>query len=154
MEQKLDEMIASSIKKFKQSQIKAYEKVNAVMCTFFLDFGKELFHSDCKITLGKIFYRIVSDTMCFKSSSSSLFSISNLHYIESFYCLFGQYVSENTTAIDKLALVAWEYHKVIIDNVSNTEEALFFVDEMINHNFSLEEFKEFIKNKKASSTQR
>ena len=135
------EWISEVSKRFHQSQIKAAVKVNDEMLRFYWQLGKELHDRKDKFSYGQSFYKTISRDLRRELPDVKSFSETNLRYIAELYSevsnlpqLGEDFRSEE---IEPLFAIPWGHHKIIIDKCNgNPKKALFFVNQVIQNNWS------------------
>ena len=138
------EWISEVSKRFHQSQIKAAVKVNDEMLRFYWQLGKELHDRKDKFSYGQSFYKTISRDLRRELPDVKSFSETNLRYMQKFAELYseisnlpqvgGDFRSEE---IEPLFAIPWGHHKIIIDKCNgNPKKALFFVNQVIQNNWS------------------
>lgn len=138
------EWISEVSKRFHQSQIKAAVKVNDEMLRFYWQLGKELHDRKDKFSYGQSFYKTISRDLCRELPDVKSFSETNLRYMQKFAELYSEIsnlpqVGEDfrSEKIEPLFAIPWGHHKIIIDKCNgNPKKALFFVNQVIQNNWS------------------
>lgn len=138
------EWISEVSKRFHQSQIKAAVKVNDEMLRFYWQLGKELHDRKDKFSYGQSFYKTISRDLRRELPDVKSFSETNLRYMQKFAELYSEIsnlpqVGENfrSEEIEPLFAIPWGHHKIIIDKCNgNPKKALFFVNQVIQNNWS------------------
>ena len=138
------EWISEVSKRFHQSQIKAAVKVNDEMLRFYWQLGKELQDRKDKFSYGQSFYKTISRDLRRELPDVKSFSETNLRYMQKFAELYSEIsnlpqVGEDfrSEEIEPLFAIPWGHHKIIIDKCNgNPKKALFFVDQVIQNNWS------------------
>ena len=145
--------ISDIAQRFKQSQIKAATKVNVEMLRFYWSLGKDIFEKDVSNKYGSGFYKRISSDLQSELPDIKSFSVTNLHYMRWFYELYPNaenlpqlgVESEEVTNLPQAGVnfeslifsIPWGHNKLIIDKCKgNTDKALFFVKETLNHTWS------------------
>lgn len=155
MDEKFIEWVTTLSKKYKQSQIKAAVRVNFELIRFYLQLGEEINETSFKKKYGNKFFEKLSDELKRKIPDAKGFSTQNLRYIESFYILFRKIFQQVVAKlplvnlndansetiehqlIDKLSIVPWGHHVVIINKcMRNPAKAWFFINKTIDNNWS------------------
>lgn len=136
--------ISEVSKRFHQSQIKAAVKVNDEMLRFYWQLGKELHDRKDKFSYGQSFYKTISRDLRRELPDVKSFSETNLRYMQKFAELYSE-VSNlpqlgedfRSEEIEPLFAIPWGHHKIIIDKCNgNPKKALFFVNQVIQNNWS------------------
>ena len=138
------EWISEVSKRFHQSQIKAAVKVNDEMLRFYWQLGKELHDRKDKFSYGQSFYKTISRDLRRELPDVKSFSETNLRYMQKFAELYSEIsnlpqVGEDfrSEEIEPLFAIPWGHHKIIIDKSNgNPKKALFFVNQVIQNNWS------------------
>ena len=138
------EWISEVSKRFYQSQIKAAVKVNDEMLRFYWQLGKELHDRKDKFSYGQSFYKTISRDLRRELPDVKSFSETNLRYMQKFAELYSEVsnlpqVGEDfrSEEIEPLFAIPWGHHKIIIDKCNgNPKKALFFVNQVIQNNWS------------------
>lgn len=138
------EWISEVSKRFHQSQIKAAVKVNDEMLRFYWQLGKELHDRKDKFSYGQSFYKTISRDLRRELPDVKSFSETNLRYMQKFAELYSEVsnlpqVGEDfrSEEIEPLFAIPWGHHKIIIDKCNgNPKKALFFVNQVIQNNWS------------------
>lgn len=138
------EWISEVSKRFHQSQIKAAVKVNDEMLRFYWQLGKELHDRKDKFSYGQSFYKTISRDLRRELPDVKSFSETNLRYMQKFAELYSEIsnlpqVEEDfrSEEIEPLFAIPWGHHKIIIDKCNgNPKKALFFVNQVIQNNWS------------------
>ena len=138
------EWISEVSKRFHQSQIKAAVKVNDEMLRFYWQLGKELHDRKDKFSYGQSFYKTISRDLRRELPDVKSFSETNLRYLQKFAELYSEIsnlpqVGEDfrSEEIEPLFAIPWGHHKIIIDKCNgNPKKALFFVNQVIQNNWS------------------
>lgn len=133
MEQQFKEWVASLIKTYKQSQIAAAIKVNGEMLLNNYIIGKEIHESIFFKKYGDYFFTNLSEELKTRIPDKLNFSVENLQDIEKFYLLYKDVFSE---FLDLLVIVPWTNHKHIVNACSDYKEALFYVQQIIDKEWS------------------
>ena len=122
--------------KYKQSQIKAAIKVNSEMLSFYFELGKEISNTSFKATYGSKFYDNLSKELISNLPNVRGLSPRNLRYFENFYLLYKDKVQILPQVVAQLFSIPWGHHRYIIDKCKDVEEALFFVNKILENNWS------------------
>ena len=138
------EWISEVSKRFHQSQIKAAVKVNDEMLRFYWQLGKELHDRKDKFSYGQSFYKTISRDLRRELPDVKSFSETNLRYMQKFAELYSEIsnlpqLGEDfrSEEIEPLFAIPWGHHKIIIDKCNgNPKKALFFVNQVIQNNWS------------------
>ena len=132
-----EKWILSVCKEFKQSQIKAAVKVNSEMLGFYWRLGEQIADKKKVAKYGDNFFKFLSQDLSEKLPQSHCFSPTNLRYMERFYLLYADEVSNFPQLEEDLKSVPWGHQKYIIDRFSDdVKKAIFFVQKTIENNWS------------------
>ncbi len=130
------EWIKDISKRYKQSQIKAAIHVNSEMLKFYFELGKEISELSFKAEYGNKFYDKLSKDLTNEMPEVKGLSPINIRYMERFYCLYSKEIKNVPQLVEKLSMVPWGHHRSIIDKCKTTEKALFFVNKILENNWS------------------
>ena len=122
--------------KYKQSQIKAAIKVNTEMLSFYFELGKEISSTSYKAEYGSKFYDNLSKELINNLPNVTGLSPVNIRYMERFYLLYEDKIQIFPQLVEELFSIPWGHHRYIIDKCKNVDEALFFVNEVKENNWS------------------
>ena len=128
--------VSSISAKYKQSQIKAAIKVNSEMLSFYFELGKEISNTSFKATYGSKFYDNLSKELISNLPNVRGLSPRNLRYVGYFYLLYKDKVQILPQVVAQLFSIPWGHHRYIIDKCKDVEEALFFVNKILENNWS------------------
>lgn len=123
-------------KRYRQSQIKAAVKVNSELIRFYYELGRDIVRMKGETRWGKHFYQSLSNDLRKAFNEAKGFSVRNLQCMRQFYELFGdKQISPQVAA--QLFAVPWGHILLIISKVKrNQDKALFYVQQVIRHNWS------------------
>lgn len=147
------EWIKTISKNFKQCQIKAASKVNEEMLMFYWQLGRDIYNLNEANSYGSNFYGKLSADLSKELPDIKSFSPRNLRYMNDFYCMYHnvpimqQAVAKSEdTNLQKLVAnknqniifrIPWGHHIQILNKCKdNPEKALFFVNKVIENNWS------------------
>ncbi len=150
--------------KIKNSQIKAALQVNSELISLYWDIGGMICEKQTKNNWGsKLVEQVAKDL---KSDFPDLtgFSRSNLYSMRQFYLFYNQQLTivhqvggqlenvdinskneivqqvagklERNDDIQKLKLIPWRHHTLILQKIKNIKEAIFYIKETIENNWS------------------
>ena len=147
MKIQFNEWVATLSQKYKQSQIKAAYKVNSELIRFYYELGAEIQASSFKKEYGNSFYHKLSQELKKRLPNATGFSPRNIAYIESFYILYRKILPqvvakfeiavETPSILDRLSLVPWGHHRIIIDYFKEKPSiAWFYINKIIENNWS------------------
>lgn len=138
------EWIKDISKRYRQSQIKAAMHVNSEMLKFYFELGKEINELSFKAEYGSRFYEKLSKDLIDEMPDIKGLSHKNLRYMEKFYLLYKREVEIFPQVVGKLFLVPWSHHRYIIDKCKDTKQAMFFVNKVIENNWSRDTLYHFL----------
>ncbi len=116
------------------------------MLRFYWSLGKDIFEKDVSNKYGSVFYKRISSDLQSELPDIKSFSVTNLHYMRWFYELYPNAENLPQLGVDSeevsnlpqagvnseslIFSIPWGHNKLII---GNTDKALFFVKETMNH---------------------
>ena len=133
MEQNFKDWVATLTGKYKRAQIKASIRVNSELIAYYFELGREINRTSFKKKYGTKFFENLSRELRKELSDAKGFSIENLRYVEKFYIL---YKNISQQLVGKLYFVPWGHHRYIIDKCKDIDKALFYVNKIIENNWS------------------
>ncbi len=142
--------------KIRSSQIKAAISVNAELIKLYWEIGAMIAHKQKVNKWGSGFIRQLSIDLKKEFPGMKGFSQSNIYAMRQFYSFYSPLLSDNKTTgeeifhqlggklqqadynvvIEELLQVPWRHHVVIIQKSQSIEEALFYVQQTIENNWS------------------
>ena len=142
----LDEAYREWLKSLKtrlqQHQIKAAVRVNSEMLEFYWDLGHDIVAMKPEQRWGSGVMNQLSLDLKALFPGQSGFSVTNLKYIKRWFSFYGQSVVIGHQVGDELqmpaqfAYVPWRHHVEIITKCKEVEEALFYIEKVIEGNWS------------------
>ncbi len=123
-------------KNYRQAQIKAAIRVNSELIEFYFELGREMYNSSFKKKYGDQFFATLSNELTSLVKESKGFSPRNLRYVYSFYTMYKDNSRILQQLVAQLACVPWGHHCCIIDKCKDTNEALFYIQQTIENNWS------------------
>ena len=146
---------------FKQCQIKAASKVNEEMLKFYWKLGRDIHELCATNQYGSDFYGKLSTDLSRELPNIKSFSSRNLRYMHDFYCLYHdvpilqqavaklEYTNLQLEDVnndgDIIFRIPWGHHIQIINKCKgNPEKALFFVNKVVENNWSRAVLKNFL----------
>lgn len=142
------EWIKTVSSNFRQCQIKAASKVNEEMLVFYWKLGRDIHYLNESNAYGSNFYGKLSADLAKELPNIKSFSPRNLRYMKDFYCMYHkvpilqQVVAKSgDTAVtgneNVIFRIPWGHHIQILNKCKdNSEKALFFVNQVIENNWS------------------
>ncbi len=123
--------------RYKQAQIKASVAVNGELLKFYFDLGKDISEKQFANSYGSAFYKTLSSDLITEFSDAKGFSPTNLKYSFYFYDLYKAEFQNCPQVVDDLCRIPWGHHRFIIDKIKNdSKKALFYVEQIIQNNWS------------------
>jgi predicted nuclease of restriction endonuclease-like (RecB) superfamily len=141
--------------KIQQSQIKASISVNSEMILLYWDLGKQIVEKQQNAKWGTGFIEQLSNDLKTDFPDMKGFSRSNLFDMKKFYLFHNQYDKnvhqldgqienkiihqlggQSSMPLNLCCKIPWKHNVVIIEKTSNYEEALFYICETIENNWS------------------
>lgn len=128
--------------RYSQSQIKAALKVNEDMLRFYWSLGRDLTEMKAESKWGSGVLKNLSLDLQREFPNSSGLSYSNIKYARQWYAFYSQYVINRQQVVgdlsmpDSFAFVPWGHHITIISKAQSVDEALFYVNRVVNENLS------------------
>lgn len=138
------EWIKDISKRYKRSQIKAAMHVNSEMIKFYFELGKEISEVSFKAEYGNRFYEKLSKDLIDEMPDVKGLSPINIRYMERFYCLYSKKIKNVPQVVEKLSMVPWGHHRSIIDKCKDVKKAMFFVNKVIENNWSRDTLYHFL----------
>lgn len=138
------EWIKDISKRYKRSQIKAAMHVNSEMIKFYFELGKEISEVSFKAEYGNRFYEKLSKDLIDEMPDVKGLSPINIRYMERFYCLYSKEIKNVPQLVEKLSMVPWGHHRSIIDKCKDVKKAMFFVNKVIENNWSRDTLYHFL----------
>ena len=136
--------VSNISEKYKQAQIKAAISVNSEMLKFYFELGKEIANNSFKATYGSRFYDSLSNELISNLPNVKGLSVINLRYMERFYLMYKNSISNVPQLVEELFSIPWGHHRCIIDKCKNVGKALFFVRKTHENNWSRDVLLNFI----------
>jgi len=130
------EWIKNISQRYKRSQIKAAMQVNGEMLKFYFELGKDINQLSFKAEYGSEFYDKLSKDLMKELPEVRGLSSRNLRYMERFYLMYERKVRNCHKLWQNLFSIPWSHHRCIIDKCRNVEKALFFVNKILENNWS------------------
>ena len=126
--------------KIQQSQIKAAIRVNSALIEMYWELGKEISERDFENSYGSNFFKQLSNDLRTEFPEIKGFSESNLKYCKRFYLFYNQEFSIRHQVGDELTsnifLIPWRHHVEILTKCKTPQEALFYINKIIENGWS------------------
>lgn len=146
---KIDKKYSTWLKELKSKirsvQIKAAVKVNTEMLNFYWELGADIVEKQSAAKWGDGFLGKLSQDLMTEFPDMRGFSLSNLKYIKQWYLFYSAHESIGQQLVGRLkkanvqqlvAQIPWGHNLVIISKIKDTNEALFYVQKIIQNNWS------------------
>lgn len=149
--------LAELKQKVRNVQLKAAVKVNAEMLSFYWELGADIVAKQAKAKWGDGLIDQLSKDLMAEFPDIKGFSRSNLMYIKKWYLFYsqksqivqqavGQFAKQAVSQlpdnsisqqpVGQITLIPWGHNIVIISKCKNIREALFYVQNTLEHNWS------------------
>ncbi len=128
--------------RFQQSQIKTAIKVNTALLEFYWSLGSDIVKMQTEKAWGSGFINQLSLDLREAFPKATGFSLSNIKYIRQWYLFYYQELTKSHQLGGFLempkdfGLIPWRHHIEIISKCNSISEALFYIKQTINHNWS------------------
>ena len=128
--------------RFQQSQIKTAIKVNTALLEFYWSLGSDIVKMQTEKAWGSGFINQLSLDLREAFPEATGFSTTNIKYIRRWYLFYYQELTKSHQVGDFLempkdfGLIPWRHHIEIIYKCKSISEALFYIKQTINHNWS------------------
>ena len=128
--------------RYRQSQAKAAVHVNHGMLEFYWSLGRDIVALKAESKWGSDFYNQLSVDLKLTFPQQKGFSVTNLKYIKRWYIFYFEQIIIRQQAIDeidmptKFAFVPWGHHIELISKCQTLQEAFFYIDHVIEGNWS------------------
>ena len=140
--------------RFRQSQIKASVRVNTAMLEFYWSMGRDIVELRAESKWGSGFFDQLSLDLRTAFPDETGFSVTNLKYMKRWYVFYNERVAIRQQVVDELetanrqqvvdqlqfpdtfGLVPWGCHILIISKCQFLEEALFYINRVVEEGWS------------------
>lgn len=127
--------------KVRQVQLKATIKVNVELLQFYWELGRDIVDKEKNAAWGDKFLNQLSEDLRVEFQDMKGFSLSNIKYIKQWYLFYNQLDTKSQQPVGQLDIQAflqipWGHNIAIISKCKNVEEALFYVNQIREHNWS------------------
>ena len=130
--------------KVRQAQIKAAVQVNTALLEFYWQLGADIVDRQKNSPWGDSFLQQLSRDLMAEFPEMKGFSEANLHYVRRWFLFYSKGLVNSGTscarigqqAVDQLTQIPWGHNRVIISKCSDVEEALYYVQKTLEHNWS------------------
>ena len=157
------EWLADIKSRFRKSQIKAAVRVNTTMLEFYWSLGRDIVVMQAESKWGSGFFDQLSLDMKAEFPNEAGFSVTNLKYMKRWYDFYYQRVVNRQRPVDEIGhqlgdqltgeksqrvvdelempetfgLIPWGQHIEIFSKCQTLDEALFYIEETIENNWTL-----------------
>lgn len=149
-EQKYVEWLADIKSRYRKSQIKAAVKVNSTLLEFYWSVGQDLVRLKAEERWGAGVVKQFAFDMRNAFPDETGFSYSNVKYMKQWYVFYYERFIKSQRLVGDLEMpknfgfVPWGQHIDIISKCKDLDEALFYVNQVIENNWSRPELSEQI----------
>lgn len=133
--------LSSLRERFQQAQIKASVKVNTILLEFYWQMGGDIMNMCSANRYGSDFFNRLSLDLRKSFPSQKGFSVTNLKYIARWVEFYRHYpnrhqLGDDSKMPEEFGLIPWRHHIEIFTHSKTIEEALYFINQCIRHNWS------------------
>lgn len=136
--------LADIKEKVRKTQIKAVVKVNTELLNFYWELGADIISKQTNTKWGDGFLFQLSKDLTAEFPDMKGFSPSNLKYIKQWYLFYCKEIAFSQQLVGQIAKqpvaqiiqIPWGHNITIISKCKNREEALYYVQNTIIHNWS------------------
>ncbi len=122
--------------KLRHTQLQAVVKVNSSLIEFYWHLGKEIVERQQLSRWGEGFLKQLSHDLMTEFPHIKGFSKRNLELIRQWYNYWANDAAITQQAVAQLVLIPWGHNQQIINKCKNTQEALFYVQNTLEHGWS------------------
>lgn len=144
-------VLLSSIKqRFRNGQIKAAVKINETLIELYWSVGADIVEMQNKHKWGSGVIKQLSLDLRSAFPCKDGFSVRNLEYMKKWYLFYYKHFTKSNQAgaifslPKEFSLVPWRHHVHIVYKCNHLEEALFYINKTIEHNWSRRELEDNI----------
>lgn len=136
--------------RYRQAQVKASVKVNTYLLEYYWSMGQDIARLRAEVKWGSAFYECLSLDLKAEFPAQNGFSVTNLKYVKRWYEFYNQeniirhQVGDELEMPYEFGLVPWRHHVQIFTHCSSVKEACFYIDKVIEGNWSRKELEDFI----------
>lgn len=136
------EWLISLKKRYRQSQAKAAMRVNKELLRFYWSLGKDMMAMNIETQWGKGVMKQLSLDLRAAFPEQKGFSLTNLKYVKRWVAFYADAPEIGQQAADQFgmpmlfAAIPWYHHVEIITHTHSVKEALFYVNKVIEGNWS------------------
>lgn len=128
--------------RYRNAQIKTAVRINTEMLKFYWQLGHDILLLKADDKWGSGFFETLSLDLKAEFPDQSGFSVTNLKYAKRWYSFYCQIHTNRQQAVDDLYMpdsfghVPWGHHILIITRAQSLSEALFYINQTIECNWS------------------
>lgn len=122
--------------KIRQSQIKAAVSVNSELIALYWEIGKQIVEKQKTASRGSGFIEQMSRDLRSEFPYLTGFSKRNLEFCRQVFLFYNQDTSIAKQVVSQLGLLPWGHHIVIVQKIRNSQQALFYIGQTIENNWS------------------
>lgn len=135
------EWVAELKSRIRQSQIKAAVKVNTELIRMYWNLGKDIVEKQSESKWGKGFFKELSQDLKDEFPDMEGFSVTNLKYMKRMYLFYSQGDIIRQQLADELNdpllfSVPWWHHVILMTKCTTVEEALFYMNKIVENGWS------------------
>ena len=128
--------LAELKQRVRKAQLKAAVRINSEMLLFYWELGADIVSKQANSTWGAGFLPQVSKDLMSEFPDMKGFSLSNLKYIKQWYLFYSDGIPISQQPVGQIARIPWGHNIAIITKCKNIKEALFYVQNTLEHNWS------------------
>lgn len=118
------------------SQIKAAIAVNEELLRLYWDLAQMILVKQEASSWGDGLLAQIGADLKSEFPDMKGFSLTNLKYMKQWYIFWTTQTSISQQVVDQLFKIPWGHHIAIITKVKNSEEAVFYLQKTVEHNYS------------------
>jgi len=122
--------------KAQQAQIKASIRVNSTLLEFYWDLGQEIVEKQKSANWGSTFLKNMSKDLMREFPNIKGFSKRNLELIRKWYIFYSTNTLIAKQLVSQIISIPWGHNILIVQKSKNINEALFYVQQTIQHGWS------------------
>lgn len=144
--------------RYRKSQVKAAVRVNTAMLEFYWSMGRDIVALQAESKWGSGFFNQLSLDMKAEFPNEKGFSSANMRYMKRWYDFYYQRVVIRQRPVEELempqhfGMIPWGQHIEIFTRCESLDEALFYVSQTIENNWSRPEVESKIHDRLFQST--
>lgn len=122
--------------RIRSAQLKAAVKVNSEMLLFYWELGADIVVKQAKAKWGEGFLVQLSKDLMSEFPDMKGFSLSNIKYIKQWHLFYSSNRSISQQLVGQITQIPWGHNIAIISKCKNIKEALFYVQNTLEHSWS------------------